>query len=295
MRKKRKGLLTTLAARVTATASVSLVLMSLAMAAMFGIGARRLLEKVGEEAGYVVILTPEATVTQINKVKQFLGNSRSTAGYTYASTEQIEQRWNEMTGADSAERAMLASLEVSPFQPELDVQVKSGWMTPDSLEGVMTRVRAMEGVESVTPRSSVAAGVGQTTGRVMLVLLGVAAVLLVISFMLINNTVRLSVYSRRFIINTMSLVGATDGYVRRPFVISAMFIGLVGGVIADVFATGLMLYLPSFDAGLGSLITWGEMAIVLAGLPVIGMAVCSMAALFATNKYLGRSYDSLYE
>lgn len=295
MRKKRKGLLTTLAARVTATASVALVLVSLAFAAMFGIGANRLLEQVGEEAGFVVIMTPEATVTQINKVKQAVGKSRSTAGYTYASPEQIEQRWNDMTGADSADRALLASLDVSPFQPELDVQVKSSWLEPDSLNQIMENIRGLEGVESVGPRSAVSTDISRTTGRVMIVLLSVAGVLLIISFMLINNTVRLSVYSRRFIINTMSLVGATDGYVRRPFVLSAMFIGLVGGLIADAIAAGVMLYLPTFDAELGSLITWPEMAIVLTALPVAGMAVCSVAAAFATNKYLGRSYDSLYE
>lgn len=295
MKKKKKGLLTTLAARVTATVSVSLVLLLLAVAATFGIGAHHLIERVSSEVGYVVIMSPDATVSQINSIKQSVGHRTATASYTYSSPRQIEERWNAMTGADSAERAMLASLETSPFQPEFDVRVKPGWMTAQSLKSEMNVISALEGVETVDARSSVTEDVSHTSSRIIVVLLVAATVLLIISFMLINNTVRLSVYSRRFIINTMSLVGATDGYIRRPFILSAMSIGLIAGAIADLITAGILLYLPSLDADIATLITWPEMSLVLIGLPLIGMAVCSFAAYLATNKYLGRSYDSLFE
>lgn len=295
MKRKKKRLLTTLASRVTATASVALVLILLAVTAMVGLGTHNLVASLRNEVGFVVVMSDDATVSRINAVKQQIARAEFTSAYTYVSSEQIEARWNEMTGADSTERAMLASLDVSPFQPEIDVQVKPGWAVADSIENIVKRLKGVEGVERVEPAMAMVDSIDRSGRRIMLILLAVSAVMLVISFMLINNTVRLSVYSRRFIINTMSLVGATDGYIRRPFVLSAMAIGFIGGLIADVFTVGIVFYIPMLDSILASMLPWTQLWVVLVALPVVGTAVCALAALLATNKYLGRSYDSLFE
>ena len=130
---------------------------------------------------------------------------------------------------------------------------------------------------------------------IALILTIVAAALLFISFALLNNTVRLTVYSRRFLIHTMKLVGATGGFIRRPIINSNMLSGLVAAIIADLLLAGALFYLHSADKVIAAALPWEEAAWVFAGIIVIGIAICSIASLFATNKYLRSDYDDMFK
>lgn len=126
------------------------------------------------------------------------------------------------------------------------------------------------------------------------ILLIIAAALLLISFVLINNTVRLTVYARRFLIHTMKLVGAKGSFIRRPFLIS----NILQGIVAALLACGLLALLAgwakSLDPAMDSLLPWSALAAVFGGILVVGCAICALAAVIATNRYLRASYDDMF-
>lgn len=124
----------------------------------------------------------------------------------------------------------------------------------------------------------------------------VAAIMLVISFVLINNTVRLSIYSKRFTIHTMQLVGATDGFIRRPFIVANAIVGAVsglmaGGVLSAVLAASGRIGFEEF----GSLIDWEWMGAIDTGLIVMGTLICGIAASVATTRHLHQDYSDLFK
>lgn len=127
------------------------------------------------------------------------------------------------------------------------------------------------------------------------VMLVIAAALLLISFVLINNTVRLTVYSRRFLIHTMKLVGATPGFIRRPFILSNLVQGVVAGIVASGLLAGLIAWGKNWDEALDPLLPWATVAVIFVAIFITGMAICAIAAFFATNRYLRADYDDMFE
>ena len=128
------------------------------------------------------------------------------------------------------------------------------------------------------------------------VLGGIALVLLVISFVLINNTVHLTIYSRRFTIHTMQLVGATNGFIRRPIVGNNLLSGVLAGLLASAVMAAAMLGAPRMGYGhLGTLVPWWQFGAIAAALVIAGALICSVAAIAATNRYLRKDYDELFK
>lgn len=122
-----------------------------------------------------------------------------------------------------------------------------------------------------------------------------AVALLTVSFILIFNTVRLSVYARRFTIYTMKLVGATAAFIRRPFLVDNIVNGLVAGLIASLALVGTVAYGRTFDLSVSELIDWETVVIVLLGVVITGILICLVAAIFAANRYLRLSYDEMFK
>ena len=130
---------------------------------------------------------------------------------------------------------------------------------------------------------------------VAVVLIVIAATLLLISFMLINNTVRLTIYSRRFTIHTMKLVGATPGFIRKPFLINNSVHGVIAAIMTSAILAGLLYYAHSFDASIAHAVAWDKAVWVFAGILVTGVLICFVSALIATNRYLRLSYDDMFK
>ena len=122
----------------------------------------------------------------------------------------------------------------------------------------------------------------------------VAAVFLVVSVVLIYNTVHLAIYSRRFIIYTMRLVGATGAFVRRPFIVAGVVNGLIAALIAVIAVIGVQLYAASLDALVSEALTFTRCLPVYGGIVVAGVAICATASAMATNRYLRSDYDDMF-
>ena len=137
--------------------------------------------------------------------------------------------------------------------------------------------------------------INYTIGNIMIILAIIAATLVLISFVLINNTVRLTVYSKRFIIHTMKLVGATNGFIRRPFIINNLIHGIIASLITIIILASSLYYLQTIDYSWGQSISWLDATYIFSGIIIAGIIICTISAFFATNKYLRTKYDDLFK
>ena len=154
----------------------------------------------------------------------------------------------------------------------------------------------MPEVDEATANTEMIDNLDRNARLLNLILIIIAAALLLISFVLINNTVRLTVYSRRFLIHTMKLVGATGAFIRRPF----LQINLLQGVIAGVLASGILVGFTAWAASLKEVLLtaflpWDAVGLLCLGMIVAGMIICTLAALLATNRYLRKDYDAMFD
>lgn len=286
--KSRKGF-SSLSVQATATVSVALVLLLLGMVASLGLAARSITTEIKEHLGFDVVLTENATLDRVNEFKQMFADAPYVASFRYFSPEQANETWREEMGENLTEL-----LDVNPFLPEFEVNVKAAYAVADSLDAIVLPLTQMDDVYQVNSHSEVVDRVNRNLSTLMWVLLIAAAALLPISFVLINNTIRLTIFSRRFTIHTMKLVGASRGFIRRPFLLSNLLQAVIAAIIASALLGGMYAYLWTLDASLRLVLTDPMLLWVCGGMLVGGLALCLVAALVATQRYLTRSYDELF-
>ncbi len=291
MGKKHKSAISTLSAQITSTISVALVLLVLGIVAFLGLATKNVTNDIKENIGFVVMLDENISTNDINHLKQKWGKEPYVASQQFISAEEALQQETERMGEDILE--LMAG--VNPYQPEFEIKVKSQYASRDSIESIKASLTDVNGIKDVIVDPTRIDSINSNINNVILVLAIVAAALILISFVLINNTVRLTVYSKRFIIHTMKLVGATNGFIRRPFIINNIFHGIMAAIIADIILAAAVFYLPALDPQTGKLISWNDAYIIFGSLVVTGILICATATLFATNKYLRSSYDDMFK
>lgn len=292
MPKKRLHHIPLFSTRATATVSVALVLVILGIAALVGLATHGLSRSVKDNMGFVVIFNENVTASDIAQVSKKLTDGGGIRCMEYSSPDDILARWQKMVGEDED---IMKLADVNPFTSELEVKVTDAYASADSIMMLAAPVMLMPQVSEVKIHNELIESVNSTMRSISLTLVAVAIALLIVSFVLIFNTVRLSVYSKRFLINTMQLVGATPAFVRRPFIMESLVNGAVAGVLASV-AVGVMLGIGMhIDISVSSLLSWPQVVGVMAAMIVTGMLICMVAALFACNRYLSLSYDELYK
>lgn len=276
---------------MTAMVSVALVLIVIGMMAIGGVAARTFSSDLQHRMGFTVIMAEDVPADTVRSVLRRWRSEPAVATYRYVSPSQALERWQRTTGDDED---LVALLGTNPFRHEMEVNVRPKYANVDSLRSIMARVMYWPGVAEVRMQARMIQTINDTLRRATLVLGIIAAALLVISVVLINNMVRLSIYSRRFVINTMKLVGATAGFIRRPFVMASLLNGMLAGGLAVVVLGAMLAYGYAAEASLLSIFPPEELAWVLAGVFLLGVVICGLSSLFATNRYLRLSYDDLH-
>lgn len=276
--------------QLTATLSVAMVLLLLGLIALLGIGAHTVTDGIRSSVGFDVVLSDSVKTSEVNALKQVLTSSPYALSVAYRSSDDAMARWQQDTGED-----LMEVLGVNPFNGEIEVKVRPQYAATDSLALIIKPVAKMAGVKKVTVNARMIDDVNRNLRAVFVVLGVVALILLVISLALINNTVHLDIYSQRFLIHTMTLVGATGAFIRRPFLVSNVISGLIAGLIVDMILAGGIVAIGSGDPVISSLVTWNEVAVVLAGVVLAGMLICLVASVFSTNRYLYASYDDMFK
>lgn len=289
MARKRANRISTFGSQLTAIVSVTLVLLILGILAVIGMAGRSGADQLKSNLGFIVKVERNAADTQVNRLKQIFNTAPYVSSYVYSSAEEIMEAESKYLGEDLA-----SLLDVNPYGAEFDVKVSPRYASVDSIEALAVILTEDEAVERVLTESSMIAAVNSTLGRASWLLLAVAGALLVISIVLINNTVHLSVYSRRFVIHTMKLVGATGGFIRRPFIYAGALNGLISAIIASLLLVAMLAYSANVDPLLASCFSVRICVIVVAGMIVAGVLICTVASLFATNRYLKANYDEMF-
>ncbi|WP_304507494.1 ABC transporter permease [Duncaniella muris] len=292
MARRRHHIIPLFTTRATATVSVALVLFILGMAALIGIATRVVTDNIRENMGFVVLFNEDVTASDIDAVKKMFDKASGVSSTVYSSPDVVLERWQSMVGEDED---IVKLSGINPFVGELEVHVTSEYASSDSLDRMIAPMMLMPQVSEVKVHTELVDKVNATLRSVGLGLLIVAVALLIVSFVLIFNTVRLSVYARRFTIYTMKLVGATGCFIRRPFLVDNIVNGLVAGLIASIALALVVLYCRSLDLPVAEMFTLRTVLPVVGALLVTGVLICLIAALFATNRYLRLSYDEMFK
>lgn len=277
--------------QATATVSVSLVLVILGIMGLLGVAVHSVGNDIRQQVGMVVVLDDGLTDAQVTGLKRQLSAEPYAAAVRYSSPDDVMARWLEIGGGDAGDMELLG---VNPFSSEIEISMTPDYSVPEKMERIAAGLRRQPGVAEVTLHSDMVRSINATMRSLALVLSIVAGALLIISFVLINNTVRLMVYARRFTIHTMKLVGATAGFIRRPFVVAGLVNGMIAGVIALAVLSGVLFYVASVDPVAMNVVGWQQAAVVFAALFVVGVLICMLASLFAANKYLRLGYDEMF-
>ena len=276
--------------RVTSTISVTLVLFILGLVAAINITFSNLDKELKEKIGFTVVLHDSIPAQDIEALLRQCDAAPYISDYKYLSAEDALM---EETAGDGQE--LVEMLGVNPYSPMLDIRVKSPWANVDSISGLVGAWEKRAEVAEVSVNTDVVKNLDSNARMFSTILLVIAAVLLLITFVLINNTVRLTVYSRRFTIHTMKLVGATGGFIRRPFLISNLIQGIIAAIIASGLLGALFAWRKNWNPSLGALLPWSAAAVIFGIILITGMAICTLAAVFATNRYLRADYDEMFD
>lgn len=290
MTNKRSARISTFGSQITSVISVALVLMILGLLAMALQASRSLSDDIRRNIGFVVKVDPTATADDVNRIKQLVAATPAVDSYIFASPESILAEESRMMGEDLGEM-----LDENPFGAEFDVKLKPAYANADSIAATGAAISADPAVAEIVTETAVVNSINSVIHRLTAILLAIAAALLIISFVLINNTVSLAIYSRRFIIHTMKLVGATGAFIRRPFVLTGIATGAIAGAIAIAVLGGVRTYATSFDPAIDGALPWQAMGWIFAAVLLAGILICFLASVIATNRYLRADYDEMFK
>ena len=286
---KKKKRFSFLEARITSTLSVSLVLFILGIMALLGVLANNLSIYVRENIGFSIVLKESARDNQIAELQNNLEQAPYVKAAQYISKEEALKEVMIELGENPEE-----ILGTNPMKASVEVRLKAEYANPDSIAAIENELMQNAFIDNIQFQKDLIQSVNENMRNIGLILLILAAVLMVISYVLISNTIRLTAYSRRFIIYTMKLVGATPGFIRRPFIISNIISGIIAALIAILLLTGCVSYIVSEFDSFYTLITLPTLLGVYAIVLVLGVLLTAISAFFAVNRYIRMKRDDLY-
>ncbi len=276
---------------LTTLVSVSLLLLIIGSVALLGIAARRESQRLQAGVELSAVMADSVTDAQAAALaRQLAAQPYVDSVYVVSKAEALDN-WSELTGENLEE-----VFGVNPLSPEVAFTLHSEYTSPEQVEHIVTSLTALPQVEGVArPDEAMILAMTDNIAKLIWVLGGVALVMIVISVVLINNTVHLSIYARRFIIHTMQLVGATDGFVLRPVAVRNGVVGMIAGGLASVVLAAFLWGSDSLVAvSMANIVPWGDAAIVFAALIAGGAAVCAVASAVSATIYLRKDYDKLF-
>jgi cell division transport system permease protein len=246
-------------------------------------------EKLKETINFSIVLSDETTENQVSELTSFIKNKNISNSIEYISKEQALTEHIEMLGDNPAE-----FLGWNPLFASIEVKLKSDFAHADSISKIESQLKSFSTIQKIVYQKDVINIVNENVKRLSIFFLGLTVLLVVISFVLINNTVRLRIYSDRFLINTMRLVGAKSWFVRKPYVQKGLLNGLLAAVFAILLLIGLGYYLR-YDYGLDFSIFTIEIMLMIGGFIVlIGMFLSAISSYFAVGRYVRMRGDDMY-
>jgi len=276
---------------ITSVVSITLVLFMLGLLGLIVINARRLSDHIKENIGFEIIMNEGVKEAGILQLQKTLDASPYVKSTEYITREEATEMLTKDLGEDFIK---WLGEEQNPLMPSIDVRFKAAWANNDSLAVIEKKILENSNVKELFYQKSLVHLINKNINRIGVIILGFSVLLLVIAIALINNTIRLSVYSKRFLIRSMQLVGATENFIRKPFIWSSIFQGIIGAIIALLMLSGILYLAVQNIPELALLHEMNTVLIFYAAVFVLGMAISGVSTYFAIGKYLRAKTDKLF-
>lgn len=271
------------------TISISLVLFLLGIIGLLMLNANRLSTYVKENLGLTIMLEGDARDVEVKKIEKLLSSSVMVKSVVYLNKEQAAEQLKERLGED-----FVAFLDYNPLLSSIEVKLFAEYATPEGMAQIEQLVMDYNEVKEVHYQKDMVNLINDNVNRISAVLLAFSLLMLLVAITLIGNTVRLMVYSKRFLIRTMQFVGATDSFIRRPFVGRSVLQGMIGGLIANVMLAGI-IYLSARELqgviGFDNLFVVGLLFTLVFA---VGVMLTTISTMVSVNKYLNVRTADLY-
>ena len=275
---------------VTLCISTAMVLILLGLVVLTGLVGRNLSSRVKENLVVTVMLAQDMTDTEAAQLQKKLRERPYMNQMKYVSKEDALKEGVKELGSDPSE-----FVGENPFLSSIELTLLADYANNDSLRWIEKELKAIPKVSEIAYQKDLVEAVNKNLAKISLVLLGLAVLLLIVSFSLINNTIRLGVYARRFSIHTMKLVGASWGFIRGPFVRKSVGLGVLAAVIACAVLGGLVYALYRYEPEILTVLTWKELAITGGAVLLFGVIITAICAHISVNKFLRMKAGELYK
>jgi cell division transport system permease protein len=289
--KKKNFTVTFLNSKITAAISIALVLFLLGLIIFSSLFANNLSNYIKESLSFDIVLQDGTSKNQIKKLQNTLEAGAFSKSVTYISKKEALKQLSEDLGQNPEE-----FLGFNPLPDMITVHLNAEYASVDSLAIIRKTIAGFENsIKETEYREDTLHVIGENVAKLNLMLLIIAAILLLISVALINNTIRLMVYSQRFLIHTMQLVGAKKWFIQRPFIVSNLVIGIIAALIANGLIYWLVRYLTNNIPNLSALYNKELLLIVFGCVLVLGIVISSVATFFAVHKFIRADVEGLYK
>ncbi|MDN3675026.1 permease-like cell division protein FtsX [Flavobacterium branchiarum] len=269
--------------------SVFLVLFLLGVLGLFIINSKKLADDFKEKIAMTVFFKNEANDSIIKAFNAELKRAPFARSFVYVTKEEAAKQHTDIIGED-----FLTFLGENPLLNSYDIHLKADYVVKDSIAKIESRLRKNTMISDIVYDKQLVNLVNDNIKKVSMWILIVSGFLTVIAVLLINSSLRLSIHSNRFIIKTMQMVGATKSFIRKPFVMRSIKLGLLGAGLAIVALIGLLIYVDTNFPGLGILEDKALIGLVLLTVLGIGVLITWLSTHFATQRFLNLRTDDLY-
>ncbi|MDD4630629.1 cell division protein FtsX [Proteiniphilum sp. UBA5510] len=287
--KKKVSVARFLNAKITSTISISLVLVLLGLTILILFMGNGLSQYMKENMSFNIMLSSDVSDARITAIRKNLDAQPFVKSSRFISRQEAKDQLIKDLGEDPEEL-----LGYNPAQDCIEIFLHAEYANNDSISMINSTIRQDHNVTDILYQQEAIDLINNNLSKVMMVLLILSAILLFISFTLIRNTIRLSVYSKRFLIHTMKLVGATSAFIRKPFVVNNIYSGIVAGIIANVIIWLMITYFSKGYVSIESIVSATDLGIIFGIVILLGVLITTLATTFAVNRYLKMQTDQLY-
>lgn len=271
--------------------SIFLVLSLLGALSLFVINSERISNNFRENIPINLFFTDNATQKEFDQFSKKLGKAPYVKSFKFVSKEEAAETQKEDLGED-----FLEFLGYNPLQNSYDIYINGDYVVTDSLTKIEAELLKTPNIDEIAYDKQLVELVNDNIKRITNWVLIIAGILTVISMLLINSSLRLLIFSSRFTIKTMQMVGATKRFIRRPFIWHSMRLGLIGSILAIIALVALTFYLDKKfpDLELSPTTNYMPLVIVGSGLILAGIIITTISTFFATQRFLNLKSDELY-
>ncbi len=269
--------------------SIFLVLFLLGTLGLFVINSKKISDDFKENIPMTVFFNNEATDSVLSSFDLELKNANFIKDYAFVHKDSAAKNNVDIVGKDFME-----FLGFNPLQNSFDIHLKGDYVNSGSIKKIERSFRKNEMVTEIIYDKELVDLVNNNVKEISFWILVVSGVLTVVAMLLINSSLRLSVYSHRFTIKTMQMVGATKSFIRKPFIWTSIKLGLIGAGLAIIGLMGVVVYIDGLFPSLGIANDYTSIGIVIFGVLLIGTIITSISTYFATQRFLNLKTDDLY-